>query len=112
MYYVVTNKSCLKGSVPVFILILKYVKPLTEVDLALKAHINYLEKYYTLKKFICSGRQNPRTGGVILCTANDINEVKTIIQADPFYTQNLAEYEIIEFSPTKYVDELKPLLNC
>lgn len=94
-----------------FILILKYVKPLTEVDLALKEHINYLEKYYALEKFICSGRQNPRIGGVILCIAKDIDEVKTIIKDDPFYTNKLAEYEIIEFSPTKYVDELKTLLN-
>jgi len=94
-----------------FILILKYVKPLTEVDLALKDHINYLEKYYALKKFICSGRQNPRAGGIILCTAKDINEVKSIIKDDPFSAKNLAEYEIIEFSPTKCADELKPFIS-
>ena len=93
-----------------FILVLKYTSPLSEIDNTLSAHVEYLNKYYTLGKFICSGRQNPRIGGIILCTAKDINEVNTIIKDDPFYYNKLAEYEIIEFSPTKYADELKPLL--
>jgi uncharacterized protein YciI len=91
-----------------FILVLKYIRPLSEIDNAIPAHIEYLNKYYSLSKFICSGRQIPRKGGVILCTAKDIGEVEAIIKEDPFYTQKLAEYEIIEFSPSKYADELKP----
>jgi uncharacterized protein YciI len=94
-----------------FILILKYISPLTDIDQALPAHVKYLEKYYDQNKFMCSGPQNPRSGGAILCTARDCNEVKNIIKEDPFYNRNLVEYEIIEFLPTKYVDELKPLLT-
>ena len=94
-----------------FILLLKYIKPLEEVDKSLAPHRIYLEKYYSLNKFICSGRQNPRTGGVILCTSKDINEVKEIIKDDPFYDKRIAEYEIIEFQPTKYIDEFKHLIS-
>ncbi|MEN6384753.1 MAG: YciI family protein [Phycisphaerales bacterium] len=93
-----------------FILILRYTSPLNEIDLALPAHIKYLEKYYSLQKFICSGPQTPRIGGAILCTAKNLDEVKIIIKDDPFYYKNLAQYEIVEFSPTKFADELKPLL--
>lgn len=87
-----------------FILILKYIKPLEEVDKELKPHIQYLEKYYSLQKFICSGRRNPRIGGVILCNAKSEEEVQTIISEDPFYIKQIAEYEIVEFSPTKHAD--------
>ncbi|MGL5352927.1 MAG: YciI family protein [Clostridium sp.] len=87
-----------------FILSLKYIKPLEEVDKQLKPHVEYLDKYYALKRFICSGRKNPRSGGVIICNAKDMDEVKSIINEDPFYINKIAEYEIVEFLPTKYAD--------
>lgn len=87
-----------------FILLLKYIKPTEEVDKELKAHMEYLEKYYSLQKFICSGRRNPRVGGVILCNAYNMEEVQTIIKEDPFSINKIAEYEIIEFLPTKYAE--------
>lgn len=90
-----------------FILILKYKKPLNEVDKALDDHKLYLEKYYSTRKFICSGKCNPRIGGIILCNANNIREIRSIISEDPFYIRKIAEYEIIEFTPTKYDPEFK-----
>jgi uncharacterized protein YciI len=87
-----------------FVLVLKYVKSLDEVEKELEAHITYLEKYYNLGKFICSGRRNPRIGGVILCNVVDKQEIDVIIEEDPFYRNNIAEYEVIEFSPTKYAE--------
>ena len=87
-----------------FILSLKYIKPLEEVDREIKSHIQYLEKYYSLQKFVCSGRKNPRSGGIILCNSKNMEEVKTIINEDSFYINKIAEYEIVEFLPTKYAD--------
>jgi uncharacterized protein YciI len=94
-----------------YILILKYKSGLNEIDDALPAHVEYLNKYYALGKFICSGAQNPRVGGVIVCTAKDRAAVDNIIAEDPFYVKKLADYEVIEFLPTMYADELKPLLG-
>ena len=87
-----------------FVLVLKYKKSLEEVEKALDAHIAYLEKYYALDKFICSGRRNPRVGGLILCNAKDKEEINEIIKEDPFYSEEIAEYEIIEFTPSKYAE--------
>jgi len=94
-----------------FIVLLTYLKSLEEVQKVLDSHITYLEKYYSLQKFICSGPQNPRVGGVILCTAKDIDEVNEIIKEDPFYYEKIAKYQIIHFTPTKYVEELKSFLS-
>lgn len=49
-----------------FILNLTYIKPISDVETHLQNHISFLEKYYGADKFICSGRKNPRIGGVIL----------------------------------------------
>ena len=94
-----------------FILALKYVKPLEEVEKELNSHIKYLEKYYSLQKFICSVRRNPRIGGVILCNSKNLEEVEMIIGEDPFYINKIAEYEIIEFLPTKYADGFERFIN-
>jgi len=94
-----------------FILVLKYIKPLEQVDKYLEPHIQYLEKYYSLQKFICSGRRNPRIGGVILCRTHNLKETEAIIVEDPFYINQIAEYEIIEFSPSKYVAGFETFIN-
>ncbi|MBC3796094.1 YciI family protein [Acetobacterium tundrae] len=94
-----------------YIILLKYIKPLEAVDAAISAHIEYLDKYYNQEKFILSGRRNPRNGGVILCNAGDQKEVEAIIAEDPFHIGNIAEYEIIEFQPTKGIPELADLIS-
>lgn len=85
-----------------YIFQLKYVKPLEQVDQLIEAHIEFLDKYYRASKFICSGRRNPRVGGIILANVDNESEVKQIISEDPFVIHKVAEYEIIEFFPTKY----------
>lgn len=85
-----------------FILLVHYKKTLEEVEANLTDHRVYLDKYYALGKFICSGRRNPRTGGCIICKAADEKEVKEIIKEDPFLFRGIADYEIIEVIPTKH----------
>jgi uncharacterized protein YciI len=85
-----------------FIVSLTYKKPLEEVDKHLNEHIEFLDKHYKEGFFICSGRKNPRTGGIIILNAKDRNEVEKIISEDPFYINAIAEYEIVEFLPTKF----------
>lgn len=84
-----------------FIILLNYIKPIAEVEAVFPAHCDYLERYYQLDKFVLSGRKNPRTGGVILCQARDKDEVWAIISEDPFYREQVAGYEVLEFLPTK-----------
>ena len=94
-----------------YLLILKYIVPIYKIDEVLEEHGKFLDKYYSLKKFICSGRQNPRTGGVILCNACNIEEVNSIIIEDPFTVNGLVEYEIIEFTLTKCIEGFEALVN-
>lgn len=54
-----------------FIAILTYKKPLSEVDRFLQAHRDYLAKHYAAGDFIASGPQTPRIGGVIMIKAEN-----------------------------------------
>lgn len=72
-----------------------------EVNHVLPAHNKYLEKYYASENFICSGRKNPRNGGIILAKFDSLEDAQTAIENDPFYQKEIAIYEIIEFCPTK-----------
>lgn len=87
-----------------FVIMLSYLKPLEAVEKELERHLAFLDKYYESGNFFCSGRQNPRVGGVILCKAKDKDEVEKIITDDPFYIERIAEYEITEFIPTRYAE--------
>ena len=84
-----------------FIFSLTYVKPLSEVERLLPAHIQFLDEHYKKHLFMCSGRKIPRTGGVILCNCADTVEAKAIMEKDPFYKEGIAQYDIIEFVPSK-----------
>ena len=95
-----------------FIAILTYKKPLSEVDRFLAAHREYLSKHYATGDFIASGPQTPRVGGVIMIKANDRTSVDSIISQDPFNINGIANYQIVEFTPTMFLnDNLKNILE-
>ena len=94
-----------------FIVILTYIVPLSVIDTLAPEHVKFLDKYYALNKFIFSGRQVPRTGGVILCTGESVERVDEILNEDPFRANLAAEYKIIEVSPTKYSEAFKTVLE-
>lgn len=94
-----------------FIFNLNYIKPLSEVERLLPAHIEFLDRYYQENLFLCSGRKVPRTGGVILCTCSSRQEAEQIMQEDPFYQENIAHYDILEFIPSKTSEIFQACIN-
>lgn len=87
-----------------FIAILTYKKPLSEVDRFLAAHCEYLAKHYDAGDFVASGPQKPRVGGVIMIKAENRTTVDAIIAQDPFYINDIADYQIVEFTPTMFCE--------
>lgn len=87
-----------------FVLILTYKAPIEKVIELLEEHNAYLDKHYATGRFIASGPQVPRIGGVILCKADSRQEVEDIIKEDPFNA--VADYRIIEFEVNKSIEGL------
>jgi uncharacterized protein YciI len=95
----------------VFVVILTYTKPLDLVDSHLEAHVEFLKKSYEENVFIASGRQVPRTGGVILARAASMEALQQVLSNDPFYKNGVADYRIIEFTASMAAPEFQGLVG-
>lgn len=84
-----------------YIISLTYKAPLEIIDRFIPEHIAFLDKHYELGHFQLSGRKNPRTGGVIIATVDTRETLDTLLREDPFYREELADYDITEVIPTK-----------
>jgi uncharacterized protein YciI len=89
-----------------FIILLKYLKPIEEIDKYVQSHRDYLQKGYDSKILLMSGPLVPREGGVIIARANDLEEIQSFCNQDPFSLEGCAAYHFIEFQPVKQQVEL------
>jgi uncharacterized protein YciI len=94
-----------------FIVDLNYLAPLDQIDAAMGDHMRWLRACYKKNIFIASGRKVPRTGGIILALADSKGELEKIMNQDPFCTNKLAEFTIIEFQTSQSHPDLKLLLD-
>ena len=81
-----------------FIVNITYKVPLEDVDQHLEAHIAFLNRQYELGTFLASGRKVPRTGGIILAKSENTNALLEVLETDPFKSEGLADYEVIQRS--------------
>lgn len=94
-----------------FVIELVYKAELSEIDANMGAHMAYLRKYYAAGRFVASGRQVPRIGGIILALGEKKDDVETIVKEDPFVARGLADYRVIEFRMSQRAPNLAALLE-
>ena len=94
-----------------YVVIVTYKKSIEEVDQHLAAHRDFLGLHYTSGKFIASGPQLPRTGGILLSKGKSKQEILDILKDDPFNILGIASYEVIEFNPVKYHEAFKQFID-
>ena len=80
-----------------FVISLRYLVPLEKIDTAMEAHLAFLKKQYQKGGFLVSGRQVPRTGGIIIAAARSRDAVQRIMKQDPLVKRKLASVDIVEF---------------
>ncbi|MGD9940010.1 MAG: YciI family protein [Clostridia bacterium] len=88
-----------------------YKKPMEFVDAHVKAHREFLDRYYEKGIFITSGPKEPRTGGVIIARIGSKEELVKIMAEDPFSVHGISDYEYIQFKATKSGKGLDKLLD-
>ena len=96
---------------PMFVIELTYKVALTEIDAHMAAHVRFLKKYYASGNFLVSGRKIPRDGGIILAVGESRQQMERIIGQDPFYTNGLADFRIIEFRASQRADDIQKRLE-
>ncbi|AXE35715.1 YciI family protein [Chromobacterium phragmitis] len=91
-----------------FVVSLKYIAPLPEVDALLHAHAAWLDRGYADGVFLASGRKVPRNGGVILASGERA-ALEARLSEDPFAKGGVARHDIIEFAPSMTAAGLESL---
>lgn len=94
-----------------FIIKLSYKVPLTEVDKYLQAHREFLDYHYRQGLLVASGPTVPRTGGIIIAATKDRSFLESVMNEDPFHLADIADFELIEFTPVKHCEALKELIK-
>lgn len=82
-----------------YLVILDYQSPLSVIDQYIPDHLKYLEKHYQAGHFLLSGRQEPRTGGVIMAQASHQDELMAWLAEDPFIIHEVAKARVIAWVP-------------
>ena len=75
------------------------------IDAHMKAHVAFLDKYYAAGHFVVSGRQVPRTGGIILAVGTR-PQIESIAAEDPFVREGLADVRVVEFRASQRAPDL------
>lgn len=95
-----------------FVVLVRYVKPLEVIDSLLPAHVEFLERHFGAGHFLAAGRRVPRTGGVILARVLDRAALERILAEDPFAVHGAAEYEVLEFTASRVAAGLELLRDA
>ena len=87
-----------------FVLVLTYTKPVEAVDALMRDHMAWLNAGYRDGHFVVSGRQIPRTGGVILARGDDREAIEALAAEDPFVRGGVADVQVIQFRASQTAD--------
>jgi uncharacterized protein YciI len=89
-----------------YIALLTYTAPETEVGYALPDHSEWLRKQFTKGVFLVSGKGSGVADQVILTRSVLRGKLDAVLASDPFVIRRLARYEVIEFTATRTAQEL------
>ena len=94
------------------IVLLRYRKPIEQVVANTEAHRAYLRSLMENGTLLVAGPLDPRYGGALLLRVPDHQDTKALdalIQADPFYVNGIAQYEILPWNPVMGAEALDRL---
>ncbi len=93
-----------------YVVSLTYRVPQDIVDFHNDAHIAWLQKAFDDGVFIAAGRKVPRTGGMLL-SRSDRPTLDECLQQDPFYTNGVADFDVVEFHAARVAPGFENLLD-
>ena len=82
-----------KGHVAIFIVMLTYQRPLSEIDALMRRYVAWLKRDYESGLSIASGWRVPRVGGTILARSGDAAALEAAMQEDLFVKQGAAPFD-------------------
>jgi uncharacterized protein YciI len=83
-----------------FVILVTYTVPVERIDQLIPPHRAWMAEQYAAGTFLASGAQTPRTGAVILARGGDRKSLEALLTQDPIAQAGVADYQVVEFTPT------------
>ena len=92
-----------------YLITITYTQPLEAVERVLPAHRQYLRDAPLSSQIVMTGRRRPATGGLVMLRADKREEVEAFVRQDPYCTENVAAFDIVEFDVAQVAPGLEGL---
>lgn len=94
-----------------FIVQIIYQVEMEAINAVLPEHRAFLRGGYERGLLLCSGPQNPRTGGIVVARAESLDAIQDFFQQDPYLLHGVAEHIFTEFEPVLRQSFLEDWVN-
>ena len=93
-----------------FVIDLDYTVPFEQIEPLLGPHMAFVAQAYQQGHFLLSGPKEPRTGGIVLAQAPNLETLQALLAQDPFITENVVQLTISSFQPSNMAPALRDVL--
>ncbi|PRX27320.1 uncharacterized protein YciI [Paraburkholderia sp. BL18I3N2] len=82
-----------------YVVVLRYIRPMEEVQLHLDSHRDWLVTHMKAGCIVVAGPMPSRDGGLLLAQSEDRAELDAVLAQDSFHVHRVVEYDIHAFEP-------------
>ncbi len=88
-----------------FVIVSTYHRAFDRDDPVLSEHLEFVRSCHDDGRFVASGPRRPAVGGLIVARGDDEQELRDLMQRDPFVRDGIASYEFLGFRPSRAVTQ-------
>ena len=86
-----------------FIISSTYTRIVDLSEAVVTEHLAFVDHCYNQGPFVASGPRQPFTGGLIIAHGDSEEEIRALMQNDPFARDGVATYEFTRFRPSRAI---------
>ena len=94
-----------------FVILLKFSTNKDKAGQFMERHNAWLRDGFEKGIFVLSGSIQPKAGGAVLARNATPEQIRAIVNADPFVEYDVVSAEIVEISASKSIPELEFLIS-
>ena len=93
-----------------FVVLLKFAGNKAKAGQFMEPHKAWLQRGFDDGIFLLAGSLQPSLGGAIMAHNSSMPDLQERVSADPFVVEGVVSAEILEISPSRVDERLKPIL--
>ncbi len=94
-----------------FVILLKFSSNKGKAGELMERHNAWLRDGFEKRVFLLSGSIQPKAGGAILADNATPEQIRAIVNEDPFVAEDVVSAEVVEISASKSIPELEFLIS-